>query len=77
MIKNILLVVKVKFNIDFIIKIYYNIDMEGEKKMIERLFKRANSLNQILMPRAVIRKMGKEFYMEIYKDKIVLVPVKK
>lgn len=45
--------------------------------MIERLFKKANSLNQILMPRAVIRKMGKEFYMEIYKDKIVLVPVKK
>jgi len=31
---------------------------------------------KIMIPRAIVKKMGRQVYMKIYKDKIVLVPVK-
>jgi hypothetical protein len=33
--------------------------------------------NKIRLPKPIIEQWGKEFYMEIYKDHIKLIPVKK
>lgn len=44
--------------------------------MIVKLFKKADTSNKIFMPTMVIKKFGREFYMEIYEDKIILIPVK-
>ena len=33
--------------------------------------------NKILLPKKVVEKFGMYFYMEIYDDKIVLIPIKK
>lgn len=45
--------------------------------MIMRLFKRADVRNFIGIPKKVAEKFGKEYYMEIYEDKIILIPIKK
>jgi hypothetical protein len=46
--------------------------------MVEKLQKNAEKkTNKIRLPKKFIDKMGQEFYMEIYEDKIVLVPKKK
>ena len=34
-------------------------------------------LNRVIIPKAFIDKHGREFYMEMYEDKIILIPVKK
>lgn len=36
-----------------------------------------NNTNKIRLPKVIVEQWGKEFYMEIYEDKIVLKPVKK
>lgn len=33
--------------------------------------------NRIIIPKAFIEKNGRQFYMEVYKDKIILRPVTK
>jgi hypothetical protein len=33
--------------------------------------------NKIRVPQKAIDKMGNEFYMEVYDDKIILIPIKK
>ncbi len=33
--------------------------------------------NKIIIPKACIQKFGREFYMEVYEDKIIMKPVKK
>lgn len=43
--------------------------------MIVRFFKKVDSCSKIFIPKMVTEKWGKEFYMEIYEDKIVLIPV--
>ena len=35
------------------------------------------TMNKILIPKFIIEQWGRELYMEIYKDKIVLKPIKK
>ena len=45
--------------------------------MIMRLFKKLDCLNKILLPKKVVEQMGREYYMEIYSDKIILIPIKK
>lgn len=45
--------------------------------MLFRFFKKADTYNKIFIPTNVIKKFGREFYMEIYEDKIILIPVKK
>lgn len=45
--------------------------------MIMRLFKKADFQNKVLLPKKIIEKFGKEWYMEIYEDKIILIPAKK
>lgn len=32
--------------------------------------------NKVIIPQAFINKYGRHFYMEIYKDKIILKPIK-
>ena len=34
------------------------------------------TLNRILMPKKVVEKFGRKFYMKVYQDKIVLEPIK-
>lgn len=45
--------------------------------MIMRFFKKLDIRNGIHLPKKVAEKFGKEYYMEIYEDKIILVPAKK
>ena len=33
--------------------------------------------NKIQLPKKVVEEMGSQFYMEIYEDKIILIPIKK
>ena len=33
--------------------------------------------NKMIIPKAIIQQWGNKFYMEIYKDKIILKPIKK
>lgn len=33
--------------------------------------------NKIIIPKAIIEQWGREFYMEIYQDKIILKPINK
>ena len=34
-------------------------------------------LNRVVIPKSFIDKHGRQFYMEVYEDKIVLKPIKK
>lgn len=47
--------------------------------MLFRMFKRADiDKNRIIIPKFVIEKYGREFYLEVYEDGIIkLIPVKK
>lgn len=45
--------------------------------MILKLFKKVDSCGKIFIPKNAIERFGKEFFMEIYEDKIVLMPTKK
>jgi len=47
------------------------------KDLIERCFKRIDGFNRIGIPSVFIKKLGKEFYVELYEDHIKLVPLKK
>ena len=33
--------------------------------------------NRVIIPKSFINKNGRQFYMEVYKDKIILKPIKK
>lgn len=35
------------------------------------------TMNKVVLPKAFVTKWGNQFYMEVYADKIILVPVKK
>lgn len=35
------------------------------------------SLNKMIIPKFFVEKHGREFYMEVYEDKIILKPIKK
>ena len=41
-----------------------------------RLLKKTNVRGVILLPKKIVEKFGKEYYMEIYEDKIILIPAK-
>ncbi len=45
--------------------------------MLIRFFKRVDSNGKIFIPKIVTENFGKEYYLEIRKDKIVLIPIKK
>ena len=49
-----------------------------EEKPFFTFFKRADKKsNKIIIPNIAIQKWGKEFYLEIYADKMVLKPLEK
>lgn len=45
--------------------------------MIFRFFKKVDKANKLFLPKVAIDKFGKEFYLEIHEDKIILIPIKK
>lgn len=42
-----------------------------------RFYKKTDKRNSISIPKKINEDFGKEYYMEVYEDKIVLIPVKK
>ena len=45
--------------------------------MLLKLHKKVErTTNKITLPKKVVEKFGRDFYMEIYEDKIVLIPIK-
>lgn len=51
--------------------------MREEKPILVYHKKADESLNRIVIPKPVLNKFGRFYYMEIYNDKIVLKPMKK
>ena len=45
--------------------------------MLIRFFKKVDSNGKIFIPKVVTKNCGKEFYLEVHQDKIVLIPIKK
>lgn len=48
-----------------------------EKPILVYKKKADKTTNKMIIPKAVVQQWGNEFYMEIYKDKIILIPIKK
>lgn len=44
--------------------------------MLFRFFKKVDSCNKIFIPKVVQKLLGKEFYMEVYKDRVILIPIR-
>ena len=52
--------------------------MNGEKDTPMVVYqKRADNANRIIIPKFFLEANGRDFYMEVYKDTIILIPVKK
>lgn len=51
--------------------------MENEKPLLIYQKNADKDRNKVIIPKAFIEKYGREFYMEVYKDKLVLKPIKK
>jgi len=51
--------------------------VENEKPMLIYLKNADIEKNRIIIPKAFVDKFGRQFYMEIYEDKIILRPIKK
>jgi hypothetical protein len=45
-------------------------------KPILRFLKKVDKANKIFIPMAVVESLGTKFYMEVYSDKVVLIPIK-
>jgi len=45
--------------------------------MLFRFLKKIDKSNKIFIPKVAIEKFGKEYYLEIYEDKMILIPIKK
>ena len=50
--------------------------MEQEKPILIFHKKSEKHYNKITIPKKFVEEHGNEFYMEIYKNKIVLIPIK-
>lgn len=47
-------------------------------KPILRFYKKAeSSQNKIVIPKIAVEKFGREFYLEVHEDKIILIPIKR
>ena len=51
--------------------------MEEKKPMLIFQKNADKTMNKIVIPKFIIDNWGREFYMEIYEDKIILKPIKK
>lgn len=49
--------------------------MEKQKLILQK--NADKKLNRVIIPKFFIDKYGREFYMEVYEDKIILIPVKR
>ena len=53
-------------------------NVEIEEKPVLTYFKRADKgVNKIIIPKKIIECWGNEYIMEVYKNKIVLIPLSK
>ena len=48
-----------------------------EQPILVYMKKADKSLNKITIPKAIVNQWGREFRMEIYQDRIVLIPLRK
>lgn len=48
-----------------------------KEEIILRLMKHVDVNNRVVIPDNVVKTLGKDYYMEIYNDKIILIPIKK
>lgn len=48
-----------------------------EQPILRFMKKVDKAVNKMIIPKSFIKKHGREFYMEVYEDKIVLIPLKK
>lgn len=48
--------------------------MEKPKLILQKNAEK--SMNKIVIPKSFITKWGNQFYMEVYEDKIILIPVR-
>lgn len=44
--------------------------------LIMRLYKKISKGNTFIMPKKVLEKFGMEYFLEVYEDKIIIVPAK-
>lgn len=51
--------------------------MEKEKPILIYQRNADKTLNKIVIPKTFVEKHGYQFSMEVYKDKIILIPIKK
>jgi bifunctional DNA-binding transcriptional regulator/antitoxin component of YhaV-PrlF toxin-antitoxin module len=49
----------------------------GNQEIILKFQKHVDSNNRIVIPDAVVKALGNDFYLEYYKDKVILIPIKK
>ena len=49
----------------------------GEDRPITCMKRADAKFNRVIIPKFFIDKNGRDFYMEVYKDRIILIPVKK
>ena len=47
------------------------------KIVFARILKKVDKANKLFIPKSVIDSFGREFWMEIQDDKIILIPLKK
>ena len=52
-----------------------NDTVKENKKPILRYMKRSDIQNRIQLPKNLIEKFGRDFYLEIYEDCMVIVPI--
>lgn len=48
-----------------------------EKPTLIYLKSAENTTNKLRLPHDIVKQWGRQFYMEVYEDKIILKPVKK
>lgn len=49
----------------------------SKEDIILRIMKHTDNNNRIVVPDNVVKTLGRDYYMEIYADKIILIPIKK
>lgn len=54
-----------------------NQTIKENKKPTLRYMKRSDIQNRIQLPKNLIEKFGRDFYLEIYDDCMVIIPIKK
>jgi len=49
----------------------------SKEDIILRIMKHVDTNNRLVIPDNVVKSLGRDYYMEIYADKIIMIPIKK